>query len=601
MNTRVQELESALQALALGYADAIVLEGTDGEPSQVISFENANLPYRILLDTMAEGAAALSMSGEILYANPALCYLLGQVSPSEIVGLKLFDVFPDQCSGALRTLLDSASNNKVTAEFDCLDLKGELHPAMLSLSPIRNKGSTIGVVALVVDTAEHKKAMQHIQFLAHHDPLTGLPNRSLLADRCQQAITEAERRKTPISLLFIDLDRFKIVNDSLGHMVGDEILCASARRIQSQVRQEDTVARIGGDEFVVLLPGITNGTDSAKVASKIINAFLNPMQYADKMIHISASVGIAIYPDNGQDFFGLLKSADAAMYEAKKQGRSRFAFASAEMNKILSEQFGIEQSFRKALDLREFVPFFQPRASISNGKVIGAEALVRWIKPNGEIISPANFIHVAEESGLINLLGRQMLEMVCSYIKIWRARNLPVIPISVNVSAMQLRYEDFVEHFKSVTKAYEIQPNELEIEITESNLIQEGNSPLLKLQEIRNIGHKVLLDDFGTGFSSLSYISKLPFDTLKVAQEFMQHQSNEQEQITVILRAIVALAKGLEKNVMVEGIETLDQLKLIGELGFDEYQGYYFSKPLNPENFAKLMELQVNNSNKKNN
>lgn len=594
MNTRIQELESALQALALGHADAIVLDRKNGEPPQVVNFENANLPYRVLLDTMAEGAAALNVSGEILYANPALCHLLGQASPASIVGLKLFDVFPEQCSGALRKLLDSANSNKVTAEFDCLDNNGRLHPAMLSLSPIRNKNLTIGVVALVVDTAEHKKAMQHIQFLAHHDPLTGLPNRSLLADRCQQAISEATRCKKAVAMLFIDLDRFKIVNDSLGHMAGDEVLCASARRIQDQIRLEDTVARIAGDEFVVLLPNCSSGKDSAKVASKIIAAFLNPMQYENIDIHISASIGIALCPENGHDFFELLKSADAAMYEAKKLGRSQFAFATLEMNKLLSEQFGIEQSFREALERKEFVPYFQPRTSISNGKIIGAEALVRWIKPNGEIISPANFIPVAEETGLINLLGRQMIEMVCSNIKKWKDSNLPIVPISVNVSAIQLRHDDFVEHFQSVVQRYDIKPNELEIEITESSLIQEGNSPLIKLQEIRNLGHKVLLDDFGTGFSSLSYLSKLPFDTLKVAQEFMQHQSHEQAQIIVILRAIVALAKGLDKDVIVEGIETFDQLILISELGFAQYQGYYFSKPLNSDTYMELMELEGN-------
>jgi EAL domain-containing protein (putative c-di-GMP-specific phosphodiesterase class I) len=262
------------------------------------------------------------------------------------------------------------------------------------------------------------------------------------------------------------------------------------------------------------------------------------------------------------------------------------------MNKLLSYQFNIEQSFREALDLGEFIAYFQPRASISTGKIIGAEALVRWKKPNGELISPANFIPISEETGLIDPLGKKMLEMVCSQIQKWKQLNLTIVPVSVNVSAIQLRSDNFIAHFKATTKAYGIQPHELEVEITESSLIQEGNSPLLKLQELRTIGHKVLLDDFGTGFSSLSYISKLPFDTIKVAQEFMRHQSKEQKQIEVILRAIVALAKGLQKNVMVEGIETADQLKIVANLGFDEYQGYYFSKPLSAENFEKLISIK---------
>ncbi len=590
METRLQELEEALRALAYGSADAIVIDGKNGEPAQVVSFENANLPYRVLLDAMAEGAAALTPDSEILYANPALCYLLGKSSPADVIGLKLYDIFPEQCAGSLRTLLDTANHHKVSAEFDCLDTEGELHPAMLSLSPIQNSGSTVGVVALIVDTAEHKKAMQHIQFLAHHDPLTGLPNRTLLADRCQQAIAEAERRNTQVAMLFIDLDRFKTVNDSLGHMVGDAILGTSARRIQSQIRQEDTVARIGGDEFVVLLPAISEGKDAGTVASKIVSAFLSAIKHHDHDIHISVSIGIAVYPENGTDFFELLRSADTAMYQAKKQGKSRYVFASAEMNKLLSYQFNIEQSFREALDLGEFVPYYQPRACISSGKIIGAEALVRWKKPNGELISPASFIPISEETGLIDALGKRMLEMVCQQIQKWKQLKLPIVPVSVNVSAIQLRSDDFIAHFKATTKAYDIQPYEVEVEITESSLIQEGNLPLLKLQELRAIGHKILLDDFGTGFSSLSYVSKLPFDTIKVAQEFMRYQSNEQKQIEVILRAIVALAEGLQKNVMVEGIETADQLEIVANLGFDEYQGYYFSKPLSAESFEKLIQ-----------
>ena len=589
---RIKELEEALSALALGNADAIVIPSTDDQRPKVVSFENANLPYRTLLDSMAEGAAALTTHAEILYANPSLCNLLGKTSLEEVIGLKLYDIFPETCGDALRILFDAANHAKVSAEFDSLDSSGALHPAMLSLSPIRNEGQTVGVVALVVDTAEHKKAIQHIQFLAHHDPLTGLPNRALLEDRCKQAVAESRRRKTQIGLLFIDLDRFKTVNDSLGHMIGDAILQMSANRIQTQIRQEDTLARIGGDEFVVLLPNLTDGKDTSNVAAKIVNAFLSPFQYDTNNIHISVSIGIAIFPENGHDFFELLKSADTAMYQAKKQGKSRYIFSSAEMNRLLSEQFNNEQSLRDALERKEFLPYFQPRVNISQGKLIGAEALIRWKKGTGEIISPANFIPIAEETGLIDALGRQMLEMVCSQIQQWKASYLSLIPISVNVSALQLRANDFIAHFVATTKAFGIEPKELEIEITESSLIQQGNAPLLKLQELRDIGHKILLDDFGTGFSSLSYISRLPFDTIKVAQEFMRHESCESNQFEMVLRAILALAIGLKKNIMVEGIETIDQLHAITEMGYDEYQGYYFSKPLTAKAFETLIGLK---------
>lgn len=592
MNNRLEELEEAINALAYGYADAIVIQSKDGKPPKIINFENANLPYRVLLDTMAEGAAALSPNAEILYANPALSYLLGKSSPADIVGMKLYEIFPEQCAGALRTLVDSANRSKVSAELDCLYTDGELHPAMLSLSPIRNNNNTtVGVVALVVDTAEHKKAMQQIQFLAHHDPLTSLPNRTLLADRCQQALVEANRRKSSVAIMFIDLDRFKTINDTLGHMIGDAILKMSASRIQNQIRQEDTLARIGGDEFVVLLPYLSDSKDASTVATKIVNAFLSPFKSEGNDIHISVSVGVAVFPENGDNFFELLKGADAAMYQAKKQGKSRCVFASAEMNSFLSQQFTIEQSFREALERKEFFPYFQPRVSISKGKIIGAEALVRWKKPSGELISPANFIPIAEETGLIDPLGKQMIEMVCCQIQKWKALNLSIVPISVNVSAIQLRADDFISHFKASTQFYGVEPHEIEVEITESSLIQEGNTPLLKLQELRNLGHRILLDDFGTGFSSLSYVSRLPFDTIKVAQEFMRHQSSEKKQFEVIFRAMIALADGLQKSIMVEGIETIEQLTIISEMGFDEYQGYYFSKPLNTEDFQRLMMI----------
>ncbi len=592
MDNRLQELEDALSALAFGNADAIVIPSKDGQPPKVVSFENANLPYRVLLDSMAEGAAALTQNAEILYANPSLCYLLGKSSLDEVIGLRLYDIFPEECGGALRILLNSAKDGKVSAEFDCLDNDGALHPAMLSLAPIQNEGQTVGVVALVVDTAEHKKAMQHIQFLAHHDPLTGLPNRMLLADRCKQAVAESSRRKTQIGLLFIDLDRFKNVNDTLGHMAGDAILQMSAKRIQAQIRQEDTLARIGGDEFVVLLSSLTDGKDASNVAAKIVHAFLSPLQFEANDIHISVSIGIAVCPENGHDFFELLKSADTAMYQAKKQGKSRYVFASLEMNQRLSNQYNIEQALRDALQRKEFIPYYQPRVSISQGKLVGAEALVRWKKASGELISPANFIPIAEETGLIDALGRQMLEMVCQQIQQWKVAKLAIVPVSVNVSALQLRADDFIAHFLTTIATFGIQADELELEITESSLIQEGNAPLIKLQTLRDLGHKILLDDFGTGFSSLSYVSRLPFDTIKVAQEFMRHESSESKQFEVVLRAIIALADGLGKNIMVEGIETIDQVNTIAEMGFDEYQGYYFSKPLPAEAFKDLLKLQ---------
>lgn len=592
MNNRLQELEDAFSALAFGQADAVVIPGKDGEPPRVVSFENANLPYRILLDSMSEGAAALTTNAEILYANPSLCHLLGKSSLEEVIGLELFDIFPEDCRGALKTLLDCTNNGKVTAEFDCLDSNGEIHPAMLSLSPILNNGEAVGVVALVVDTAEHKKAMQHIEFLAHHDPLTALPNRMLLADRCKQAIAEAQRRKNFISLLFIDLDRFKSINDTLGHIAGDAVLQMSAKRIQTQLREEDTLARIGGDEFVVLLPSLIDGKDASNVAAKIVNAFLMPFIFEGHDIHVSASIGIAIFPEDGHNFSELLKGADTAMYHAKKQGKSRYIFASAEINKLLSDKFNIEQSLRDGLERQEFLPYYQPRVSISQGKIVGAEALARWKKASGELVSPANFIPIAEENGLIDKLGRQMLQMVCRQIQQWKTAQLPIVPISVNVSALQLRAEDFIPHFLETSQAYGIHSSELEIEITESSLIQEGNSPLIKLQELRDLGYKVLLDDFGTGFSSLSYVSRLPFDTIKVAQEFMRHESVEFKQFEVVLRAIISLAIGLQKNILVEGIETLEQLHAISDMGFDEYQGYFFSKPLTAQAFESLIRLQ---------
>lgn len=440
------------------------------------------------------------------------------------------------------------------------------------------------------DISESKRAAAQMDHLAHHDPLTGLPNRLALQMRLDQSLPEARRRGWNVALMFIDLDRFKIINDTLGHSVGDELLREVAGRLQRAVRETDMVARLGGDEFVILLPDIVNVSDVANVASKVLAAFANPVLVDAIELHTSPSIGISLFPDDGTDGDTLLKNCDTAMYHAKAAGRNNYQFYAAEMNLAATQRLDLESKLRHALARNEFALAFQPQVKADSQIPVGVEALVRWHHPRDGVISPARFIPIAEETGLIVPLGEWVLRTACQQMKNWLDAGLPPIKMAVNVSARQLKRRDFLETVAGVLIETELPPELLELELTESVAMENPEESIRLLQSIRQMGVSIAIDDFGTGYSSLAYLKRLPIDYLKIDRSFVadiEHDLNDR----AIAFGTIALAHSLGLEVIAEGVETADQLELLRTNGCDEIQGYYFSQPLEPKAaFAYLQQ-----------
>ena len=448
---------------------------------------------------------------------------------------------------------------------------------------------------LVVSAIEAHKMNEHIEaakveldYLAHHDVLTDLPNRMLLQDRIHQAVELANRAGTQLAVMFLDLDRFKHINDSLGHAVGDQLLQSVAQKLNACVRQSDTISRQGGDEFIVLLPSIEHATDAALSAQKILLALASPHQVDGHVLHVSASVGVSIYPEDGVDAETLIKSADIAMYCAKESGRNNYKFFEAEMNARAVQRQSIEVSLRLALERQEFVLHFQPKVNLHTDTIVGVEALIRWQHPERGLLLPAQFVSIAEDCGLILPIGRWVLREACRQARLWREDGLLPITIAVNTSALEFRAKDFIENIRLTLQETSMEPSHLEIELTESVLMRDATSTDRVLYALADMGIKLAVDDFGTGYSSLSYLRRFPVDTLKIDQSFIQHLScNLQDALMV--SAVINIGKSLKKRVVAEGVETPDQRAFLVSQDCDEGQGYFFGRPMNAVEIGSLL------------
>jgi diguanylate cyclase (GGDEF)-like protein len=429
--------------------------------------------------------------------------------------------------------------------------------------------------------AEHerlKTSEERLYAQAHHDTLTGLPNQRLLADRMQQALTRAHRMETRAAILFLDLDRFKNINDSLGHAMGDALLRTVAGRLRAMVREDDTVARLGGDEFVILLPEVRHDDDPRHVAEKIINELARPIEIGDQSVSVGVSVGIAFYPDDALDAPGWLACADRAMYAAKDGGRNTFQFADPLQNVLARERLAIETGLRQALARGEFHLHYQPVFSLASGSPVGVEALARWKHPDRGWVEPARFIPVAEDSGLIVMLGEWILAEACRAAHRWQ-KLAPDLPVMVNVSALQLRRPGFETQLASVLRESGLAPSLLELELTESTIMQETLAGSAVLQRLAEEGARLAIDDFGTGYSSLAYLRQLEATRLKIDRSFVADMSDDPE-ARAIVASMVGMARALGLKVTAEGVETAEQRDLLKVLGCDDAQGYYFVRPL---------------------
>ncbi|HET6718678.1 MAG TPA: EAL domain-containing protein, partial [Rhodocyclaceae bacterium] len=457
---------------------------------------------------------------------------------------------------------------------------GSVYPKWLNISAVRDvAGKVSHYVGSFIDTSERKATEEKIHFLAHHDPLTGLFNRSSLDSRLDQAVLSARRDKTRLAVMFIDLDRFKNINDSLGHHVGDELLRVVAHRLSACVRASDIVARLGGDEFVVVLAGLDDPMAAASVAEKIVGSLGQPYPIGNRELHTSSSLGIAVFPDDGEDPATLMKNADAAMYHAKQQGRNGYRFFSATMSADAEERLALEHELHAAIGKRELVVHYQPQVAARSGQLIGFEALVRWQHPQRGLIPPLKFIPIAEEAGLIDEIGRWVLAEACRQLAAWRADGFAAaVRMAVNLSAHQLRSPSLIDDVRQVFNDNGLGDGDLELEVTESAAMHNPEQAIERLRRLRDLGVHLAIDDFGTGYSSLAYLKLLPIHVLKLDRAFVRDIEIDDND-AAISSATISLAHSLGLQVVAEGVETPGQQDFLVARGCDFLQGYRFGKP----------------------
>lgn len=468
---------------------------------------------------------------------------------------------------------------------------GEIYPQWTTISAVRNdQGTVINYVGVFTDISQLKQTEARLERLAHYDPLTELPNRLLFQSRMEHALDSAYRKNEQVALLLIDLDRFKDVNDSLGHPAGDELLQRVVERIRKRLRDEDTLARLGGDEFVILLERLSNPQDAGRVAQEVIDTLVHAFRLASGAeVFISASIGISLFPDHGGTANELTQHADAALYLAKGQGRHTYRYYTESLTRASQQRLSLEARLRRALERQELIVYYQPQLDIVTGQIVGAEALVRWMDVEEGMILPDRFIPIAEESGLIIPLGEYVLRAACRQAKAWAEVGFPDLRVAVNLSPRQFAHVDLVGQIRSVLDETELDPRYLELELTESALMSEGGDAENLLNQLKIMGVRLAIDDFGTGYSSLSYLRHFPIDTLKIDKSFVRDIPNHQDDME-IATAIIQLAHILGFTVLAEGVEKSAQLDFLRKQGCDLYQGYLFHKPMPAEAFLSLLQ-----------
>ncbi len=558
---------------------------------------------QVTLNSIGDAVLSTDISGNVTYLNRVAETMTGW-SWQEAVGQPVAEVFQlieSATRKPARNPLEWAirENKTMGLASTCVLIRRDGRELAIedSTAPIHDRfGQVTGAVIVFRDVSVSRAMTIKMSHLAQHDLLTDLPNRVLLTDRLTQAIALARRNSEQLAVLFLDLDHFKNINDTLGHAIGDKLLQSVAQRLVACGRHSDTVSRHGGDEFVVLLPQIAHAEDAALWAQKVITALWVPCSIAGAELRVSASIGISTYPNDGQDAESLLKSADTAMYHAKEKGRNNFQFFAADMITQAVERQSLEGLLGCALERHEFVLHYQPKVDLRTGEVTGIEALLRWLHPERGLIPPLQFVPIAEESGLIVPIGRWVLHEACTQLRAWLDAGLRPIPVAVNLSGAEFRAKHFLEGVRTILEETRLEPRFLGFELTERVLMNDLEGTVSILQALKASGVQLVVDDFGTGYSSLSYLRRFPVDALKLDQSFIHHITADPNE-DAIISAVISMGKKLKQRVIAEGVETREQCNFLQAQGCDEGQGYYFSRPVAAEQCAKLLRTGIAKTN----
>lgn len=554
---------------------------------------------QVTLQSIGDAVITTDLLGNVEYLNQVAVNLTGW-KMEDALGKHLSTIFhiikgdsDEPVESPVDKCLQEGRIVKLSTATRLVNRNGQMFHIEDSASPIRNRvGEIVGAVLVFHDVSDKRKLIEQMIYQVYHDPLTGLANRMLFQDRLSVAIVQAQRNREMLAVLFLDLDRFKQVNDMLGHDRGDELLQKVATDILVCLRQSDTVARVGGDEFTVLLPRIGQEDEAAKVAQKIVQTLDHPWIIAGQEFHVTGSIGIAVFPDDGEDSETLLKHADTAMYRAKEQGKNKYQLFAPSMNLKIMERLQLENALRQALKNHEFLVLYQPLVNSVTSRIIGVEALIRWAHPTKGLVSPADFIPLAEETGLIVPIGEWVLESACAQNKAWQELGLPPIRVTVNLSACQFSQKNLVDTVARVLEQSGLDPQLLELEITESALIGDMQEAATTLSRLKEMGVRIAIDDFGTGYSSLNYLKRFPPNTLKIDRSFVKDVTSNPEDAAIVA-VIIDVARTLNLNVIAEGVETTQQLTFLRDRHCVEMQGFLFSKPIEPEEITRLLQANT--------
>ena len=575
--------------------EGIVQDITERKHAEQALFE-AERRYRGIFENAIEGIFQTTLEGHYLAVNPALARIYGYAGPEDMMA-SLRDIQRQLYVDPQwrREFLRLVQQDGVVTNFESRIYRknGEIIWISENARAVRDEnGALLFFEGTVEDISERKRYQEKLEYQAAHDVLTGLPNRSLLCARLEQAIRCARESQGLLAVVFIDLDQFKLINDSLGHQAGDQYLKLVAQRLAGCLRDCDTIARQGGDEFVIVLTEQTRLETIELVLRRLLSTIAQPWRFGDMEFHVTCSIGVSMYPKDGADAESLLMNADSAMYKAKQSGRNTVRFFTSELSTQLLQRLEMENKLRLALERREFVLYYQPRVSLDSGAMVGAEILLRWLDPEQGLIAPGCFIPLAEDTGLILPIGEWVIREACGQIRQWRSLGIDDIVFSINISPRQFHDRQLCGFIRDALEEASLAPGILELELTENLVMHDAGNFVSVLNELKALGVQISIDDFGTGYSSLSYLKKFPVDRLKIDQSFVRDLTEDSDDASIV-RAIVNLGHSLNLGVVAEGVETAEQLEFLRRNHCDEGQGYYFNRPMPREQFQELLARRV--------